>query len=187
MITRRSFLQVAAATAAITGLGPDLRRAAAQAAIRQEDLLRFSPKGQLTILHMADCHAQLVPLYFREPSLNLGVGAARGKPPHITGSELLGALSVPAGSADAYMLSCDDYEAMARSYGRVGGLDRMATLVKAIRAERGPERVLLLDGGDALQGSYTALASRGSDMISVLQALGVEATTGHWEFTLGAD
>jgi sulfur-oxidizing protein SoxB len=187
MITRRSFVQVAAATAFATGLGGRLRRAAAQQRIGEEDLLRFSPKGQLTILHMADCHAQLVPLYFREPSLNLGVGAERGKPPHITGPELLGALSIPAGSADAYMLSCDDYEAMARSYGRVGGMDRMATLVKAIRAERGPERVLLLDGGDALQGSYTALASRGWDMISVLKALGVEATTGHWEFTLGAD
>ena len=84
------------------------------------------------------------------------------------------------------MLSSDDYEALAKTYGRVGGMDRLATLVKAIRAERGPERVLLLDGGDALQGSYTALKTKGGDMVSVLQALGVEATTGHWEFTLGA-
>ena len=189
MITRRSFLQVAAATAAVTGLGrgPGLRRAAAQAAIRQEDLLRFSSKGQLTILHMADTHAQLKPLYFREPSLNLGVGEARGRLPHITGTELLNALQVREASAEAYMLSCDDYEALARTYGRVGGIDRMATLIKAIRAERGAERVLLLDGGDALQGSFTALATRGSDMVNVLEALGVEATTGHWEFTLGAD
>ena len=189
MITRRSFVQVAAATAAITGLGrgPGLRRAAAQAAIRQEDLLRFSSKGQLTILHMADTHAQLKPLYFREPSLNLGVGEARGRLPHITGTELLNALQVREASAEAYMLSCDDYEALARTYGRVGGIDRMATLIKAIRAERGAERVLLLDGGDALQGSFTALATRGSDMVNVLEALGVEATTGHWEFTLGAD
>src|SRR5215475_4519659 len=159
MVTRRSFLQVAAATAAIAGLGAGggLRRAAAQAAIRQEDLLRFSSKGQLTILHMADTHAQLKPLYYREAS------------------------------AQAYMLSSDEYEAMARTYGRVGGMDRMATLIKAIRAERGAERVLLLDGGDALQGSFTALATRGSDMVSALEALGVEATTGHWEFTLGAD
>jgi len=187
MITRRSFLQVAAATAAITGLGPDLRRAAAQAAIRQEDLLRFSPKGQLTILHMADTHAQLKPLYYREPSLNLGVGEARGRLPHVTGLELLNAFQIREASVEAYMLSSDDYEAMARTYGRVGGLDRMATLIKAIRAERGAERVLLLDGGDALQGSFTALATRGSDMVNVLEALGVEATTGHWEFTLGAD
>src|SRR5262245_62068587 len=188
MITRRSFLQVAAATAVITGLGrgPGLRRAAAQAAIRQEDLLRFSSKGQLTILHMADTHAQLKPLYYREPSLNLGVGDARGRLPHITGTELLNAFQIREASAEAYMLSCDDYAALARTYGRVGGIDRMATLVKAIRAERGEDRVLLLDGGDALQGSYTALKTRGGDMVSVLEALGVEATTGHWEFTLGA-
>jgi len=189
MLTRRSFLQVVAATAVITGLGtgPGLRRAAAQAAIRQEDLLRFSSKGQLTILHMADTHAQLKPLYYREPSVNLGVGDARGRLPHITGMELLNAFQIREASAEAYMLSCDDYEAMARTYGRVGGLDRMATLIKAIRAERGAERVLLLDGGDALQGSFTALATRGSDMVNALEALGVEATTGHWEFTLGAD
>jgi sulfur-oxidizing protein SoxB len=189
MITRRSFLQVATATAAITGLGGGggLRRTAAQAAIRQEDLLRFSPRGQLTILHMADTHAQLKPLYYREPSLNLGVGDARSRLPHVTGMELLNAFQIREASAEAYMLSSDEYEALARTYGRVGGMDRMATLIRAIRAERGAERVLLLDGGDALQGSFTALASRGSDMVSVLEALGVEATTGHWEFTLGAD
>jgi len=177
---------VAAATAAATGLGERLPRAAAQQAVRQEDLLRFAPAGQLTILHMADCHAQLKPIYCREPSLNLGVGEARGKLPHITGAELLAALGIPEGSLDAYMLSPVDYEALAKTYGRVGGMDRVATLVKAIRAERGAERVLLLDGGDALQGSYTALKSKGGDMIAVLEALGVAATTGHWEFTLGA-
>src|SRR4051794_28282140 len=188
MITRRNFLQVAAATAAIMGLGAGggLRRAAAQQSIRQEDLLRFDAKGQLTILHMTDTHAQLKPLYYREPSLNLGVGDARGKLPHVTGTELLNAFAIPEASSDAYMLSSDDYEALARTYGRVGGMDRMATLVNAIRVERGAERVLLLDGGDALQGSFTALATRGGDMVSVLEALGVDATTGHWEFTLGA-
>jgi sulfur-oxidizing protein SoxB len=186
-MTRRSFLEVAAATAAATGLSGRLSRAAQRQGIGQEDLLAFTPNGQLTILHMADCHAQLVPLYFREPSLNLGVGAARGRPPHITGAELLAALDIERGSAAAYMLSSDDYEAMARSYGHVGGIDRMATLIKAIVAERGKERVLVLDGGDALQGSYGALASRGADMLAVLRELGVAATTGHWEFTLGAD
>ena len=186
MITRRDFLQIAAATATVTGLGGGLRRAAAQAAIRQEDLLRFAPKGQLTILHMADTHAQLKPIYFREPSLNLGVGEARGKFPHLTGAEMLNAFAIQEASVDAYMLSADDFEALARTYGRVGGLDRIATLVGAIRQERGAERVLLLDGGDALQGSFTALATKGADMVSVLEAMGVEATTGHWEFTLGA-
>ena len=188
MITRRSFLQVAAATAAITGLGAGggLRRAVAQQSIRQEDLLRFSPKGQLTILHMADTHAQLKPLYYREPSLNLGVGDARGKLPHVAGADLLNAFAIAEDSVDAYMLSADDFEALARTYGCVGGMDRMATLVDAIRAERGADRVLLLDGGDALQGSFSTLATRGADMVGVLEALGVEATTGHWEFTLGA-
>jgi S-sulfosulfanyl-L-cysteine sulfohydrolase len=189
MITRRNFLHVAAATAAVTGftgIGGGLRRAVAQQRIRQEDLLRFTPKGQLTILHMADIHAQLKPLYHREPSLNLGVGDARGKLPHLTGADLLNAFAISDTSPEAYMLSSDDYEALAKTYGRVGGMDRMATLISAIRAERGGERVLLLDGGDALQGSFTALATKGGDMVSVLQALGVEATTGHWEFTLGA-
>src|SRR5262245_47154897 len=172
MLTRRDFLQVAAATAAITGLGGRLGRAAARQAIGQNQLLQFAPKGQLTILHMADCHAQLRPLYYREPSLNLGVGEARGKLPHITGAGLLHAFSIEERSPRAYMLSSDDYEALAKTYGRVGGMDRLATLVKAIRAERGPERVLLLDGGDALQGSYTALHTTGGDMVAVLRGIG---------------
>src|SRR5262245_1716615 len=128
MITRRDFLRVAAATATITGLGGGLRRAAAKQAIRQADLLRFDAKGQFTILHMADTHAQLRPIYFREPSLDLGVGEARGKLPHLTGAELLSTLAIQEDTADAYMLSSDDYEAMARTYGRVGGMDRIATL-----------------------------------------------------------
>jgi sulfur-oxidizing protein SoxB len=186
MVSRRAFLQVAAAAAAISGLGGRIGRAAAQQALRQDHLLRFAPKGQLTILHMADCHAQLRPLYYREPSLNLGVGAGRATAPHITGSELLAAFGIPEGSHHAYMLSSSDYEALARTYGRVGGMDRVAMLVKAIRAERGERRVLLLDGGDALQGSYTALKTRGGDMVAAMRALGIDATTGHWEFTLGA-
>ena len=187
MISRRDFLQTAAAVAAATGLGGQLSRVAAQQAVRQEDLLAFAPKGQLTILHMADSHAQLKPLYFREPSVNIGVGEARGQLPHLTDRELLAKFDIPAGSHQAYMLSSADYEALARTYGRVGGMDRMATVVKAVRAERGAERVLLLDGGDTLQGSYTALQSKGGDMAAVMRQLGVEATTGHWEFTLGAD
>ncbi|MFZ0851659.1 MAG: thiosulfohydrolase SoxB [Hyphomicrobiaceae bacterium] len=185
MFSRREFLQVAGATAALSGGAGRLARAAAQQAIGQEDLLRFTAKGQLTLLHMADCHAQLKPLYYREPSLNLGVGDAKGKIPHLTGQDFLQAFAIPARSLDAYMLTAADFEALARTYGRVGGLDRIATLVAAIRAERGAERVLFLDGGDALQGSYTALQSEGADMVSVLQALKVDALTGHWEFTLG--
>jgi len=184
MITRREFLEVAVAVAALRG-EQGLARAAAQQAIRQEDLLRFTPKGQLTLLHMADSHAQLKPLYYREPDVNLGVGDAKGKIPHLTGQDYLNAFAIPARSLEAYMLTAADFEALAQTYGRVGGMDRIATLVAAIRAERGEERVLFLDGGDALQGSYTALNSEGADMIAVLEALKVDALTGHWEFTLG--
>jgi sulfur-oxidizing protein SoxB len=186
MISRRDFLQVAAALAALSGTGGRLGRSAAAGAIRQDDLLRFASKGQLTLLHLADSHAQLRPIYFREPSINLGVGEARGRLPHLVGEEFLAAYGISPASLEAYMLTSSGFEALARTYGRVGGMDRVATAVKAIRAERGPDRVLLLDGGDTLQGSYTALHSRGGDMIAVMQALGVEATTGHWEFTLGA-
>jgi sulfur-oxidizing protein SoxB len=185
MISRREFLQVAGALAALPGSARPLGRAAAQQAIRQEDLLRFPAKGQLTLLHVADSHAQLKPLYYREPSLNLGVGEARGKIPHLTGQDYLEAFAIPARSLEAYMLTAADFEALAGSYGRVGGMDRLATLVAAIRAERGAERVLFLEGGDALQGSYTALKSEGADMVSVLRALNIDAITGHWEFTLG--
>ncbi|HET7154056.1 MAG TPA: twin-arginine translocation signal domain-containing protein, partial [Hyphomicrobiaceae bacterium] len=169
MISRRDFLQVAAAVATTTGLGGRVGRAAAQGAIRQEDLLRFAPKGQLTLLHMADCHAQLKPVYFREPSINLGVGQARGQLPHLVGQDFLSSFGISASSIEAYMLTSADFEALAKTYGRVGGMDRVATIVNAIRAERGSERVLLLDGGDTLQGSYTALESKGSDMIAVMQ------------------
>src|SRR5262245_42244072 len=119
MITRRHFLNVAAATAAVggfNGIGGGLRRAAAQQRLRQDDLLRFAPKGQFTILHMADVHAQLTPLYYREPSLNLGVGDARGKLPHLTGADLLSAFAIADTSPEAYMLSADDYEALAKTY-----------------------------------------------------------------------
>ncbi len=187
MISRRDFLQVAAAAAAVTGLGGRLGRVSAQGALRQEDLLRFSAKGQLTLLHMADSHAQLKPLYFREPALNLGVGQARGQLPHLVAQDFMSSFGIQPSSLEAYMLTSADFEALAKTYGRVGGMDRIATLVNAIRGERGAERVLLLDGGDALQGSFTALHTRGADMVQVMQTLGVEATTGHWEFTLGAE
>jgi S-sulfosulfanyl-L-cysteine sulfohydrolase len=187
MLSRRDVLQVATATAALAAAGQPLRAQAARQAIRQDDLLRFPAKGQVTLLHMADCHAQLMPLYFREPSLNIGVGPSNGLPPHLTDAEFLRSFGIEPGSAQAYALSSSDFTALARTYGRVGGMDRMATLISAIRAERGADRTLLLDGGDTLQGSYTALQSRGGDMMRVMELLGVEATTGHWEFSLGQE
>ncbi len=186
MLDRREFLQVAAATAVLTGTPGALSRAAAQQTITQDQLLKFSPVGQVTLLNFTDCHAQLVPLFFREPSINLGVGMAHGLPPHLTGKDFLKQFGLMAKSPEAYALTSEDFAALTKSYGRVGGLDRMATLVKAIRAER-PNNTLLLDGGDTWQGSYTALKTQGEDMVDVMNALGVDAMTAHWEFTYGTE
>lgn len=185
MLSRRDVLQIALAAAAAGGMPGRLDAQSLARTVRQEDLLRFRPKGQATLLHFADLHAQLKPIYYREPSINLGVGDANGLPPHLTDRELLARYGIDPGSWRAYTLSSADFELLARHYGRVGGVDRLATLIKAIRAERGHERTLLIDGGDALQGSYTALQSQGADMVQVIEALGVDVTTGHWEFTLG--
>ena len=186
MFSRRDFLVLAAATAALTGAKGRLSRLAAQQAITQDDLLGFDPLGQVTLLHFTDLHAQLKPIYFREPSVNLGVGEVTGLPPHITGAAFLDSFGLSANTAEAYMLTDQDFAALARTYGRVGGLDRMASLVKAIRAER-PDNTLLLDGGDTWQGSYTSLIENGGDMVKAMNALGVEAMTAHWEFTYGAE
>jgi S-sulfosulfanyl-L-cysteine sulfohydrolase len=186
MLDRRQFMQVATATAILTGAPGNLSRAAARQSITQDDLLKFDAKGQVTLLNFTDCHAQLVPLYFREPSINLGVGAQHGLPPHITGKDFLTKFGLHAGSAEAYAMTSEDFSALAGSYGRVGGMDRMATLVKAIRAGR-PNNTLLLDGGDTWQGSYTALKTSGEDMVEVMNALGVDAMTAHWEFTYGEE
>jgi sulfur-oxidizing protein SoxB len=181
-VGRRELLQVAGATAALALTNPALAQGKAPT---QDDLLRFKPVGQLTILNFTDLHAQLVPLYFREPSANVGVGADKGLPPHLVGEKLLADFKVGRGSADAYALASTDFDSLARTYGRIGGLDRMASLIKAIRAER-PDKVLLLDGGDTWQGSYTSLQNKGADMVKVMNALKPDAMTAHWEFTYGA-
>jgi len=186
LLDRRQFLQVAAATAALTAAGGNISRAAAKQSISQKDLLAFEPKGQVTLLNFTDCHAQLAPLYFREPSVNLGVGDVHGLPPHLTGKEILKHFDLKAASPEAYAFSSEDFGALAKTYGRIGGMDRMATLVKAIKAER-PGKTLLLDGGDTWQGSYTSLKTDGKDMVDAMNALGVDAMTAHWEFTYGAD
>lgn len=189
MISRREFLQATAAAGLITsasGLGP-LGRAAAQQRITQADITRFDELGTVTILHITDVHAQLVPLYFREPSVNLGVGEANGRPPHLTDAAFRAHFNIAAGSADAYALTSDDFVQLAKNYGRMGGMDRIATLIKAVRAERGEDKVLLLDGGDTWQGSWTSLQTKGQDMVDVQSALKLDAMTSHWEFTYGAD
>ncbi|ATQ70593.1 MULTISPECIES: thiosulfohydrolase SoxB [Methylosinus] len=185
MISRREFFQVAAATAAI-GPGATSGRAIAQQKLTQADLLAFEPLGNVTLVHLTDLHAQLRPLYFREPSINIGVGEARGHVPHLTGANYLRRFGIARGSAAAYAMSDENFEALAKTYGRVGGLDRIATIVAAIRAERG-DKVALLDGGDTWQGSWTALATKGRDVIDCMALLKPDAMTGHWEFTYGTD
>jgi sulfur-oxidizing protein SoxB len=183
MITRREILQVGAATAALAA-GGGFARAMAQQRLNEAELLKFDALGNVTLLHVADIHGQLLPVYFREPSINLGVGAARGQPPHLTGSDFLKRFGIPAKSAAAYALTSEDFSALAKTYGRIGGLDRLATVIKRVRAERG-DKVLLLDGGDTWQGSLGANASRGQDMVDCMALLKPDAMTGHWEFTYG--
>ena len=178
MITRRDLL---AASAALAGLP-----ARADGLPSQAELLRFGALGQVTLLHLPDLHAQLLPVFFREPKTNLGVGEARGQLPHITGDAFLAAFGIAQGSAMAHALAHTDFASLARRFGPMGGVDRIATILKAIRAER-PGRTLLLDGGDTWQGSWTSLQSQGADMVAVQKALGIDVMVGHWEFTLGAD
>jgi S-sulfosulfanyl-L-cysteine sulfohydrolase len=184
MITRRAFLEIATAAAAaiLPGGWP---RAFAQQRLREADLLRFEPLGNVTLVHIADLHAQLTPVYFREASVNIGAGDARGRVPHLTGAALLERYGIAPASPAAYALSSDDFTALARTYGRMGGLDRIATILGAIRAERG-DKVAFLDGGDTWQNSYTSLVTRGQDMVDGMAMLRPDAMVGHWEFTLGA-
>jgi sulfur-oxidizing protein SoxB len=183
MITRRDVLQIGAATAAL-GLG-SVGRAAAQQRMTQDALLAFDHYGNITLLHMADLHAQLMPIYLREPAVNIGAGEARGRPPHLTGKAFLEYYGISPRTAAAYALSSNDFIALAHDYGRLGGLDRIATVVKAVRAERGGDRVLFLDGGDSWQGSLTANRTKAQDMVDCLKLLEPDAMTGHWEFTYG--
>lgn len=186
MISRREFLQATVATAALTGMTAGrLGHAAAQGRLTQEQLLQFEPMGNVTLVHITDIHAHLVPMYFREPTVNLGVGEAKGQVPHIVGTAFLQRFGLKPKSAEAYALTDQDYVELARHYGRMGGLDRIATIVKGIRAERG-KRALLLDGGDTWTNSWTSYKTAGQDMVDVMNLLKPDAMTGHWEFTLGA-
>jgi sulfur-oxidizing protein SoxB len=184
MISRRDFLQASVAASAIFGGGAFPRLAAAQA-LTEDQLTAFETTGNVTLIHITDTHAQLKPLHFREPSINLGVGAQRGLPPHVTGADFLKLFNLTPGSPEAYALTSEDFVALAGEYGRMGGMDRVATVIKRIRADR--PNALLLDGGDTWQGSLTAQRTLGQDMVDVMNALEPDAMTSHWEFTLGID
>jgi len=176
-VNRREFLHALSAAAAC---GLPLHASPARA---QSLLYDLSPFGNISLLHFTDCHAQLLPVWFREPSANLGVGDAVGKPPHLTGEAFLRAFNLPAKSDLAYAFTSLDFAEAARRFGKMGGFAHLATLVKRLRESR--PHALLLYGGDSWQGSATALWTQGRDMIAASRALGVDLMTGHWEFTYG--
>ena len=169
------------AIASAGGLALQSGTASAQAAANAfYDLPKF---GNVHLLHFTDCHAQLNPIYFREPNVNLGFGEQLGKAPHLVGEHLLKAFGIAPGSRDAHAFTYLDFEAAAKTYGKVGGFAHLATLVKRLKASR--PGALLLDGGDTWQGSGTSLWTDGQDMVDACLAMGVDIMTAHWEMTLG--
>ncbi|WGV15538.1 thiosulfohydrolase SoxB [Fuscovulum ytuae] len=187
MITRREFLQASVAASAIVGVSGfgNWSKLAAQQALTQDQLLAFDDFGNVTLVHITDIHAQMRPIWFREPEWNIGVGDAKGKPPHVVGRAFIDMFNLTPASPEAYALTYEDFTALGKAYGRMGGMDRVATVVKSIRAAR-PE-ALILDGGDTWHGSMTSFLTKGQDVVNVMNALGVEAMTSHWEWTLGTE
>ena len=178
-LRRRDLLKAAGATCLSSAL-PRMSRAADDHAVYE--LAGF---GNARILHMTDTHAQLLPVYFREPGVNLGIGAMRGQPPHLVGHAFLDRFGIKPGSADAYAFTCLDFEKSAAHFGRLGGFAHLKTLIDRLRGEAGPNNSLLLDGGDLWQGSGLANVMHGADMVDAANLLGIDAMTGHWEFTYG--
>jgi sulfur-oxidizing protein SoxB len=177
-VYRRSFLRYLAAAAA-SGITPRVAMA------DDDNLYAVGKFGNVRLLHLTDTHAQLAPVYFREPSVNLGVSSMRGKPPHIVGGAFLEYFNVLPGSREAHAFTFLDYEHAAQRYGRMGGFAHLKTLLDRLRTDAGAGNSLLLDGGDLMQGSGQANALQGADMVEAANLLGVDALTGHWEFTYG--
>jgi sulfur-oxidizing protein SoxB len=179
---RREFLQVLAVAAA-AGMPISARDAlaATPASAKLYELPRF---GNVHLLHFTDCHAQLLPIYFREPSVNLGIGPARGQPPHLVGEHLLKHFSIARSTPEAHAFTFLDFVEAAKTYGKVGGFAHLSTLIKRMKAGR--PGALLLDGGDTWQGSATSLWTNAQDMVDACKLLGVDVMTAHWEMTYGA-
>jgi sulfur-oxidizing protein SoxB len=178
-IRRRDFLRLAGTATLLPGLSRTARSAETAGVY---DLERF---GNARILHMTDTHAQLQPIYFREPSVNLGIGAMAGKPPHLVGRAFLNRFGINPDSADAYAFTFLEFEKSAARFGKLGGFAHLKTLIDRLRSDAGAGRALLLDGGDLWQGTGQANATQGADMVDAANLLGIEAMTGHWEFTYG--
>jgi sulfur-oxidizing protein SoxB len=181
-ITRRDFIQGTAIIAGSAILPP----IALARKMTLENVLSFEARGNLTILHTTDTHAQLVPIHYREPATNIGVGENLAKPPHLTGRDFLAYYGIKPGTPEAFAYSSVDFLALAKEYGKMGGFAHIAALVKQIRAER-TGKVLYVDTGDTLHGSAVSLWTRGQDMVQILNKLGCDAMTGHWEFTYGEE
>jgi len=178
-LSRREFMRILGLASA-AGMIPHSVFAARKASSELYEVPGF---GNARILHITDSHAQLMPVHFREPNVNLGVGEAFGRPPHLVGEALLKHFGVRSGGIEAHAYTFLDFEEGARKYGKVGGFAHLATLVKRLRQGFGPDKTLLLDGGDTWQGSGTAYWTRGKDMVGACNLLGVDVMTGHWEFT----
>ena len=180
---RRRLLQYLAVAAA-SGTVPQAGYSAVAAAA-EEDLYDIGRFGNARVLHLTDTHAQLEPVYFREPSVNIGAGVMRGRPPHLVGRALLEHFGIKSGSRGAYALTFLDFQEAAQRYGRMGGFAYLKTLVDRLRHDAGQGNCILLDGGDLWQGSGLAQAMAGADMVEAANLLGIDAQTGHWEFTYG--
>src|SRR6266436_1565670 len=178
-IRRRDFLKITSGAALSGGL-PRLARTADSPSVY--DLERF---GNARILHLTDTHAQLLPVYFREPSVNIGIGEMRGRPPHLVGRAFLERFGIRSDSADAYAFTSIDFEKSAARFGKLGGFAHLKTLIDRLRNDVGEGSSLLVDGGDLWQGTGLANAMQGADMVEAANLLGIEAMTGHWEFTYG--
>jgi S-sulfosulfanyl-L-cysteine sulfohydrolase len=178
-ISRREFMRLLG----LAGAAGMLPRSVFAQAKQPSDLYEIPKFGNVTLLHMTDCHAQLNPIFFREPNVNIGLGPAFGKAPHLVGDVLLKHFGIEPGGIEAHALTYLNFADAAEQYGTVGGFAHLKTLVDRIRAERGDGNSLLLDGGDTWQGSGTAYWTRGMDMVGACNRLGVDVMTGHWEFT----
>lgn len=181
-LPRRRLLQAGGAALALPFLWRRTRAQDAGAGLY--DLTAF---GNARLLHMTDTHAQLRPVLFREPSVNIGIGTMRGRPPHLVGEAFLKRFGFEPDSREAYAFTYLDFEAAAKRYGRLGGFAPLRTLVNRLRAEAPGGHAVLLDGGDLWQGSGLANARKGADMVEAANLLGIDAMTGHWEFTYGQD
>lgn len=180
-ISRREFLQMLAIASAAGIQLPG--QAATKGRVSEEKMYDLPTFGNVSLLHFTDCHAQLMPIWFREPNINIGIGSMKSKAPHLVGNYFLARYGIDPNTPQAHAFTYLNFVEAAKKYGKVGGFAHLATLVKHIRSQRPGS--LLLDGGDTWQGSATSLWTNGQDMVDATKLLGVDAMTGHWEFTFG--